>query len=103
MHQLCCCLQLQEVRQNDTGTSSTALYSHNVSSKSNNISELKLGSTLVAVMRYLMLIILTSYLFFEMTAFIWRHGVRLGNDWDYINFIMQPLHELYIKGCEAMT
>jgi len=44
-----------------------------------------------------------SYLFLEMTAFIWSHGVRLGNDWDYINFIMQPLHELYIKGRETMT
>jgi len=38
-----------------------------------------------------------------MRAFIWRHGVRLGNNRYDVNFVMKTLHEFHIEWLQSVT
>lgn len=43
----------------------------------------------------------TADLFLELLAFLWGESVGFGDEWDDIDFLMQPFHELDVQGLQS--
>lgn len=43
----------------------------------------------------------TTDLFLELLAFLWGQSVCFGDQWDDIDFLMQPFHELNVQGLQS--
>lgn len=59
---------------------------------------------LVLFNSYLFLIhSLNTDLLLELLALLRYHGIGLGDDWYNVDFVPEPLHELYIEGFEPVA
>ena len=41
-------------------------------------------------------------LFLKVLALVWRERVCLGDDWDDVDFVVEPFHELHVQGLQAV-